>query len=150
MVVLALDMATKTGWALSCNGTLHSGVWNVALKKGEGAGMRLLRLENYIKEIYEQHHPSLIVFEHPIQYPGRHEPVGFTMMGVLTRWCEAVGFKNYTSYYPTQIKKHAVGGRANKELLLKLARERWPEQNIEDDNQADALWLLSLAQQESG
>jgi hypothetical protein len=34
--------------------------------------------------------------------------------------------------------------------MIAAARERWPTQVIEDDNQADALCLLALAMEEVG
>jgi Holliday junction resolvasome RuvABC endonuclease subunit len=43
------------------------------------------------------------------------------------------------------IKKHATGnGRAGKDLMVSAAREKWPDQDIPDDNAADALWMLDM------
>ena len=41
MKILALDIATKTGFATD----LTSGVWDLKLKKGESNGMKLIYLQ---------------------------------------------------------------------------------------------------------
>jgi Holliday junction resolvasome RuvABC endonuclease subunit len=63
-------------------------------------------------------------------------------------WCYDNSIE-YRGYSPSEIKKHATGkGNANKDAILKAARQRWPDVEIVDDNEADALWLLDLAQKE--
>ena len=34
--------------------------------------------------------------------------------------------------------------------MLRAARAKWPDANIKDDNQADALWLWDWAREEYG
>ena len=42
--ILALDLATKTGWALQDRtGAIASGMQEFSLKRGESKGMRFLR-----------------------------------------------------------------------------------------------------------
>ncbi|WP_432214628.1 hypothetical protein, partial [Salmonella enterica] len=50
--VLALDLATKTGWALvDRQGVLTSGVQSFPLRRGESPGMRWLRFRRWLREI---------------------------------------------------------------------------------------------------
>ena len=49
MRILALDIATKTGFATD----MASGVWDLKLKKGESNGMKLIRLNSKVREVVE-------------------------------------------------------------------------------------------------
>ncbi len=50
--VLALDMATKTGWALRDRaGRFSSGVQEFSLKRGESKGMRFLRFRKWLNDV---------------------------------------------------------------------------------------------------
>jgi Holliday junction resolvasome RuvABC endonuclease subunit len=70
------------------------------------------------------------------------------MQGVVKEFCERI-HTQYRGYSPSEIKKKATGkGMASKDIMLAKARERWA--NVEDHNQADALWLLDLARGEYG
>jgi hypothetical protein len=49
------------------------------------------------------------------------------------------------------VKKHATGkGNSNKDAMVEAARSKWPDIDIKDDNQADALWIWDWAQNEYG
>jgi hypothetical protein len=49
------------------------------------------------------------------------------------------------SRHTADIKKHATGkGNCDKGAMLAAARDEWPDRTIQDDNEADALWLLHL------
>src|SRR5690606_30850313 len=72
------------------------------------------------------------------------------LQAIIVAFCEDQGI-DYRGYSPSEIKKHATGkGNASKEDMLSAARAKWPQVAIADDNQADALWLLDLANQEYG
>ncbi|KKK65646.1 hypothetical protein LCGC14_2972040, partial [marine sediment metagenome] len=58
--ILALDFGDPTGWAHS-NGT--SGIWRMNIQRDESGGMRLLRFEHKIKEVYKSVGIDLIVWE---------------------------------------------------------------------------------------
>ena len=46
-------------------------------------------------------------------------------------------------YTVIDIKRSATGkAKADKDEMIRTARLMWPDQQIVDDNQADALWLL--------
>ena len=63
---------------------------------------------------------------------------------MLQLFCIENGIE-YKGYSASEIKTHATGkGNANKAQVIEAARERLGYQG-NDDNEADALWLLSLA-----
>ncbi|MCK5343663.1 MAG: hypothetical protein KAR20_09675, partial [Candidatus Heimdallarchaeota archaeon] len=59
MNILALDVATKTGW---CNNDAD-GVWDFSIKRDESSGVRLLRFKAKLKELFNLSKPDLVVFE---------------------------------------------------------------------------------------
>jgi len=149
MNILALDCATKTGWALQTD-HLESGVQTFDLRRGESRGMRFLRFRAWLKGMIEQHRPDVLVFEQAHHRGGAATEVG---VGLATRVMEiACEYEiEYQTVHTGTLKKYATGkGNASKDEMLKRARERWPEQHVEDDNQADALWILDWAKQELG
>ena len=141
--VLALDPATNTGWAHSLG---FEGTWNLKVKSDESSGMRLVRFRSKLDAIHEQLGFGLIAYEMAIVMPGRSSgsSVGKELQGVLKLWCEDRKV-DYRSYSPSEVKKHATGrGRASKEMMIQAAQKKW-RKVIEDDNIADALWILDLA-----
>ena len=67
------------------------------------------------------------------------------LVAIITEFCEANRIP-YAGIPVGTVKKHATGkGNSGKDLMIQAARERWPGQEIEDDNQADALWILATA-----
>lgn len=143
MNILAIDPATKTGWAHSC-GT--SGTWDLSIRRDESAGMRLIRFRSKVNEILRAVGVDLLVFEAARNAAPKMQGalvVQAEIQGVLKAWCEdnAVAYRGYS---PSEIKRRATGkGNANKAAMVAAARLRWP--SVADDNQADALWLLDLA-----
>jgi Holliday junction resolvasome RuvABC endonuclease subunit len=151
MKLLALDPATRTGWAHSDG---PHGIWDLAVKRDESAGMRLVRFRGKLNEIRRDLGVDLVVFE-----AARHAAAGMQgtlvcqaeLQGVLKTWCEDNGVE-YRGFSPSEIKKHATGkGNASKSDVLKAARteaaqQRWGWVSWHDE--ADALWALDLARKE--
>lgn len=148
MNVLAIDPATKCGWAHS-NGI--SGVWDLSIRRDESAGMRLIRMTGKLNEIHRDCGVEVLVYE-----AARHSApkmqgalvVQATIQGVLLHWCEERNIQ-YRGYSPAEIKKHATGkGNASKDMMVAAAVETFGA--VESDDEADALWLLDLFLKESG
>jgi Holliday junction resolvasome RuvABC endonuclease subunit len=148
MKILAIDPATKCGWAHSVGA---SGVWDLSIRRDESGGMRLLRLRAKLNKASEAELPDVVVFEaarHAAPKMQGALTVQAELQSVIKVWCYDNSIE-YRGYSPSEIKKHATGkGNANKDAILKAARQRWPDVEIVDDNEADALWLLDLAQKE--
>lgn len=143
--ILALDLSTKTGWALSPE---VGGVIDLSIRRDESAGMRLIRFRSKLNEIQNAYEISLVVFEKAIAVPGRVQGYGvqIELQSVLKVWAEDRGIE-YRSFTPSEVKRHATGkGNSKKDKMVAAAEARgW---RPVDDNHADALWLLDLASSE--
>lgn len=144
MIILALDPATKVGYASD----KVSGVFDCKTKPDESKGLRLIRFKNNLKALIETINPTIICYEKP--GGGNYNPLRIhsQLEGQIIIICEEEGIE-YKGYSAKAIKKHATGnGNANKADMVIFARKHFTHINIIDDNHADALWLLSLAKQE--
>lgn len=142
--ILALDVATHCGYALSRQ--LY-GVWDLTPKRDESIGMRLIRLRSKLNEIIKSEKVNLVVFERP---GGQHKGaiiVQSELQGQIKVVCEDLNIP-YRGYSSQEIKKYATGkGNSGKPAMIKAAQDKleYPGNN---DNEADALWLLELAKSE--
>lgn len=145
--ILALDLGTTTGWALaSRDGIITSGSQPFKPQRFEGGGMRFLRFKRWLTDIKQCNDGfDQVVFEEVRRHIGvdaAHAYGGF--MGQLTAWCEHHQIP-YQGIPVGTIKKHATGkGNASKEEMVASVRARG--HNPVDDNEADAIALLYLAQ----
>lgn len=148
MNILALDPATKCGWAVSSG---PSGTWDCSVRRDESVGMRLIRLKSKLNKILEAEKIDLVVYEAARNTAPKMQGalvVQATLQGVILVWCEENGLQ-YRGYSPSELKKHATGkGNASKALMLEAAEKKWPGRKFLDDNEVDALWLLDLAGKE--
>lgn len=146
MNILAIDQATVTGWCISND---IYGTWNFAIRKDESAGMKWLRFKAKLKEVHELQKLDLIVYE---RVAGQYKNAlihSAKMVAMIETFCEENGIE-YRAYSAAEIKKFATGkGNANKDAMVKAARERLGYDG-DDDNEADALWILNLAQLDLG
>jgi Holliday junction resolvasome RuvABC endonuclease subunit len=144
MNILAIDPATKCGWAHTSG---PSGTWDLSIRRDESAGMRLIRFRAKLIEV-GMSGVDLVVYE-----AARHAApkmqgalvVQAELQSVIKVWCVDHRIE-YRGYSPSEIKKHATGkGNAKKDDMMSAARAKWPAKAIRDDNEADALWLLDMA-----
>lgn len=142
MNILALDPATKCGWAHSSGA---SGTWDLSVRRDESGGMRLLRLRSKLINTVPL---DLVVFEAARNAGPKMQGalvVQASLQAIITLWCEDNRIQ-YRGYSPTEIKKHATGkGNAGKEQMIAAAKAKWAGREFVDDNEVDALWLLDLA-----
>lgn len=150
MNILAIDPATKCGWAHSSG---NSGTWDLSVRRDESKGMRLLRLRGKLTECKTLVGVDLVVYEAARNAGPKMQGalvVTAQFTAIIEAWCCDNGVE-YQGYSPTEIKKHAVGkGNANKEAMILAAQDKWPLARITDDNEADAKWLLDLAEYRLG
>ena len=144
--ILAIDPATNCGWAIS---TDIYGVWNLKPKRDESIGMRLIRLRSKLKEVCEAEEITIIVFERP---GGRHQGAIITqseLQAIIKTFCEDNSLE-YKAYSSTEIKKYATGkGNCNKQAMIDAAKSQLGYKG-DNDNEADALWLLQLGKSDLG
>jgi len=144
MNILAIDPGTHCGYAKS---PIESGTWDLRVKRNEGGGMRYFRLRNYL--ITACVGIDLVVYEEVMRHMGTDAAHLYGgIVAIIQEHCEMHNIQ-YAGIPVGTIKKFASGkGNANKEAMIAAAQTRWPEIEIKDDNQADALWLLAVAQEE--
>ena len=146
--ILALDLGTTTGWALSGrDGSITSGSQSFKPQRFEGGGMRFLRFKRWLTDIKQCNDGiDQVVFEEVRRHVGvdaAHAYGGF--MGQLTAWCEHHQIP-YQGVPVGTIKKHATGkGNASKDEMVASVRARG--HSPADDNEADAIALLYLARE---
>jgi len=139
--ILALDLATTTGWALYASGRIVSGSTCFKASRYEGGGMRFLRFRR------EFLHNFRSVREVWFEEVRRHEGVDAAhvyggLLATLTAWCEEHSIP-YCGVPVGSIKKHITGkGNANKQLVIAAIKAKGF--NPADDNEADALAILDL------
>ena len=141
MHTLALDLGTKTGWALRSNGQLISGVQSFKPGRYEGGGMRFLKFGMWLNEVQDGSKFDAVHFEEVRRHAGTdaaHVYGGF--LAYLSAWCEQRQIP-YSGVPVGTIKKSFTGkGNANKDAMIERARELGYSPT--DDNEADAIALL--------
>jgi Holliday junction resolvasome RuvABC endonuclease subunit len=140
--ILALDLGTKTGYALH-NGAIISGVWDLKPGRFEGGGMRFLKFRNMLAQMHTASPISEVYFEEVRRHAGTDAAhVYGGLMGQLTAWCEERKIP-YQGVPVGAIKKSWTGnGAAKKDLMIQTARDHGFTPI--DDNEADALALLDM------
>ncbi len=144
MNTLALDLGTKTGWAIARSlGAIASGVWDLDDGKFAGAGMRFLLLRQKLVAVHNVVPVEVVYFEGVRAHRGvdaAHVYGG--LLSTLVSWCEEIKIP-YDGVPVGTIKKFWTGkGNADKATMIEMARMHGF--NPKDDNEADALALLHL------
>ena len=143
--VLALDLGSKTGWALRHGEQTTHGVWFFTPRRFEGGGMRYLRFRKQLEEVLDLVDTiGELYFEEVRGHKGTTAAQVYGgMLATLTAWCEERGIP-YAGIHTGELKKHATGkGNASKEMMMKASHDAgW---NPVDDNDCDALWILDFA-----
>jgi hypothetical protein len=157
MKILALDLATKTGFAHSCG---ESGVWDLSISKDESSGMRLIRFRGKLEQILTSVGIELIVFEEvtlPQTMKANVDSIKLAskLQAIIEDFCERNGSIQHCSHNNSAIKSHAIpstlgnkGIKRDKPAMHEAAKAKWPGVEFIDDNHVDALWLLDLAQKQ--
>ena len=174
--ILAIDLGTQFGWAMSPDGmTIESGTERLEQKRGDSHGIRFLRFRTKLCELIRPTNIQgyslidVIAFEKPHARGGAATEILHGMRGVLLEVATSHDLGTMEIRAATA-KKTATGrGNATKQLMLAAAYRRWPEQfwprpepgdtsvgfKMPGDSdghydQADALWLLETAREEIG
>ena len=147
--VLALDLATRTGWAVQALGTIASGVVTfeqpAATKSRPKAhpGQQYLEASRWFHKKFAELQPSIICYEEVYRWMsssaahayGAYRGAMLSQAALLAIPC--------IGYTPTEIKKALTGkGTAKKPAMMAAIRKLYPGIKLIDDNQADALAIL--------
>lgn len=143
-LLLALDLATRTGWAvLRLDGSrVDSGTFTCAPTKSNPC--RWSRWLDQLRGLGLTDRFAAVAVEKPITYgaAGRAADaarVAFGLMATLELWVHRLRPLEIVEFAPATVKFHATGsGRANKGQVAEAMIRRFKHVAV-DDNEADAL-----------
>lgn len=149
--VLALDLATVTGHATLANGVITSGSQDFARYAGsksrprEHSGQPFASFRRWLHTKVLEDKPHAIVYEEVMRWMSASSAHTFGgLRGIMLEACCIHTLPCYP-YSVGTIKKHFTGfGNADKADMMTEARRRWPDLDLTDSNEADALAILHL------
>lgn len=146
-MILALDTATNTGWALRLGEMIHSGAQNFQHDaKRESPGMRFLRFSKWLRQMISEHAVTLVVYEQPHQRGGGPTTVGVGLVAHLLSVCAELGIE-HASVHGATLKKASTGkGNAGKPEMVEAASKILGRQ-VDSHDEADAVLLLRYAEE---
>ena len=147
MNVLALDLATRSGWALLDCGRVESGVETFDVKRGESPGMRYVRFNRWLQDVVcpgsAEPRVGLIVFEQAHQRGGAATEVAAGFTTRVLEFCARASIE-HAAVHSARLKKWTTGrGNADKAAMLETVARRW--RRVDTDDEADAVALLHYA-----
>jgi Holliday junction resolvasome RuvABC endonuclease subunit len=149
MIILALDLATQTGWCLLDSGRiLESGSQSFAKKRGESNGLLFLRARKWLAD-FSAWGPQLVAYE---QAHFRGGAATELCVGLQTRAQEIAAEWGVPSAPVSTgtLKKFATGsGTAGKLGMIAFAAGKLGRPPI-DDNEADAVAVAFWACEQFG
>ncbi|HXE49537.1 MAG TPA: hypothetical protein VN663_14255 [Ramlibacter sp.] len=147
MNILAIDIGSQLGWALTKrDGSICSGSEGFAPGKHGGHGGRFLAFMAFLNQLRNSHGDIHAIYYEDVK---RHQGVlsahaygGF--LAILQAWCFTNGRVPLYAFGVGTIKRQWTGaGNAKKDKMIACAKQRGFAPA--DDNEADALAILSLA-----
>jgi Holliday junction resolvasome RuvABC endonuclease subunit len=147
MNILALDLGTKTGYALSARRDQISGTENFKQSRFQGGGMIYLHFRAWLRGMLKKYEIDVVYFEEVRRHIGTdaaHMYGGY--LAHLSELCEELSVP-YQGVPVGTIKRHITGkGNAGKNDVIKAVKKKGF--NPKDDNEADALAILDYAKKE--
>jgi len=159
--ILALDLATTTGWAVATPEYIRS--WSPGLVIPEGAARqyglsygtitmaqfgtdrpaKLAYFHDWLTDQIKVHGARMVAYEAPLVRNQKTARLTFGLCAIAEACGSAVSAR-IDEAHVADVKIQATGkGRAEKHEMIAAANARgW---DVIDDNIADALWLLDLA-----
>mgnify|MGYP003339329769 CR=1 FL=1 len=149
--ILALDLATTTGWALrTADGQILSATVSFKPSRYDGGGIRYLRFRAWLDSMAKDAAGIGVVHYEEIR---RHlstdaAHVHGGLLAILTSWCEQHSIA-YQGVPVGTIKRFIAGkGNADKQAVIAAVRDRGFKPT--DDNEADAIAILLWAIETDG
>jgi len=145
-LVVCLDVATHTGWAVWDGEVIESGVQSFAVGRDESPGMRFWRFNQWLRKTFPIGPGDLVLFEAAHHRGGAATAVCVGMVTRVIEWAAERGADHDS--VPSGTLKKAVTGRGNagKAEMMAAVSEHYGRE-IADDNEADALGILWWYQQ---
>jgi Holliday junction resolvasome RuvABC endonuclease subunit len=147
-MILAIDAATKTGWALIKDGKVYeSGVQDFSKRRGESNGAIFLRFRSWLSRMLDG--VSFVCYELAHNRGGAATEIANNLTGRIQEAC----FERSIEYAPVHsatLKKWACGsGKADKVQMIERATTLLGRPPI-DDNEADSVLMGAWAWEEYG
>jgi Holliday junction resolvasome RuvABC endonuclease subunit len=148
--VLALDLATRTGWAFDAPGRPVAGTLHLPGGGGAGGlGGMNASLADGVRDLLDLHQPRIIVFEAPAMHMAGRSPHTARMLIYMAGVVELIAYRWSIPCFEAQVQtvRKTLGikkGPTDKDWkagVIRWAREQGHQPA--DDNQADALALLA-------
>lgn len=144
MIILSLDQATTTGWAIvkDTGEVLASGIWKLADAKrtGESRGMRYIRFEHELRGAVGKWNPRMICHEQTLLRGGAATEIANGLKALILKIAAEAEIE-VSCVHTTELKHWATGnGRAEKADMINacISLSRVPPR---DDNEADAILI---------
>ena len=149
MNILALDCATRTGWATLIDGHIESGVQDFSKRRGESNGMMFLRFQAWLHQAFGTAGINVVAYEQAHHRGGAAVEICVNRTGRAQEFAASIGAETIAPHTAT-IKKFATGrGNADKEAMMAWFKRETGREAI-DDNEADALAILRFVMNEVG
>jgi Holliday junction resolvasome RuvABC endonuclease subunit len=139
MMILALDAATKTGWALIKNGKLYeAGVQDFSKRRGESNGAMFFRFRSWLAHMLTVGQVQFVAYELSHFRGGAATEIGVNLTGRIQEACAERQIE-FAAVHTATLKKWACGhGKADKGRMMAVAIP-YLGHEPEDDNEADAV-----------
>lgn len=139
-MLLALDLGTKTGWAIYNGNNIISGVVDLKATKYENTNARYFKFRQWLSGLNPS--PTHIVYEAVRKHVATDAAHCYgAFMGNLISWCDEYVVPCNGVDVGT-IKKFWTGkGNSNKDAMLHHGQKKG-FMNVKDDNEMDAVALL--------
>jgi Holliday junction resolvasome RuvABC endonuclease subunit len=148
---LALDLATVCGWASMGGGVMTSGSHDFTRYSGskrraaDHVGESYAMFHRWLAEKLRTDKPGAIAYEEVCRWGGyaaAHCFGGFR--GHMLALAASHGIPCY-GYTPSAVKIFWTGkGNADKGAMVSATRRKFPDVDLTDDNEADAIAILNL------
>ncbi len=138
--IIALDLATATGYAVGQPGKNPEFGTKVLPSTGEDVGRYICALEDWLTDLIDFYEPDLVVYEAPSIFM-KTTPITIEKLVGLTTELQRLCFRRtirVRSANPSQVKKFWTGRGNAKKPQMEAAARRYGF-SVYDDNQADAL-----------
>jgi Holliday junction resolvasome RuvABC endonuclease subunit len=146
VIVLALDLASETGWARRDHvGRIETGTVTFGVERGESAGMRYIRFGKWLDEMLSPS-PMFVVYEKGIHRGGAATEIAYGLSTRVIETCTRLAI-DYAPVNVSTLKRWTTGkGNADKPAMLRAVNRQWRvSAPLTNHNEADALALLHYA-----
>lgn len=148
MNILALDCATKTGWACLRDGHIESGVQDFTKRRGESNGIMFFRFRQWLNT-FKYSDFKVIAYEQAHHRGGAATEICVNLTGRAQEFAAEIKAE-HMAVHTASIKKFVSGsGKADKAVIMDWFKSKTGRAPI-DDNEADAMALLYFVKSDLG